>query len=84
MSTSSLDSPEVIEETKLFDDVPSCECLHGTEEESVPCGAPVSFRLVFGCDCEENHGKLVVLRCAPCANEYIERFGTYMVTIIPL
>lgn len=84
MSASSLDSPEVIEEIKLFGGTPSCECLHGTEEEGVPCGAPAAFRLILECDCGENHGKLVVLRCAPCADEYVKRYGTYMVTFVPL
>lgn len=78
MSASSLDSPEVIEDT------PSCECLHGTEKEGVPCGAPAAFRLILECDCGENHGKLVVLRCAPCADEYVKRYGTDMVTFVPL
>lgn len=85
VSTSLLEAPEVVEEIEVSDAAPTCECDHGSEEEYVPCGDPAAFRMIFDCDCEdENHGKSVVLFCAPCKNTYIAHHGAEAVTIIPL
>lgn len=85
VSTSLLEASEVVEEIKVSDAAPPCECDHGPEEEYVPCGAPAAFRMIFDCDCEdENHGKTVVLYCTSCKDTFIANYGTEAATILPL
>lgn len=85
VSTSLLESPEVVEEIKVSDDAPSCECDHGSETEYVPCGDPAAFRIITDCDCGDvDHGKTVRLFCAPCKDTFIENYGAESATILPL